>query len=122
MEVHPLMSTNLTILAAKLLAATGTGETADTSTLLLQLLPFALIIVVFYFILIRPQRKRDKEEQNMRSNLKVGDSVVTRGGIVGKITNIKDDLLTIETGANAVKIRIQRWAVSSKEEIVSDDK
>ena len=48
-----------------------------------------LIIVVFYFILIRPQRKRDKTDESMRNNLEVGDVVTTRGGIVGKITNIR---------------------------------
>lgn len=57
----------------------------------------------------------------MRNNLKVGDIVTTRGGIIGKITNIKDQQLTIQTGADSVKIRVERWAVLSKEETVSDD-
>ena len=106
------------IFPALLMAPAG-GE-GDLMTSLMSFLPFVLIIGVMYFILIRPQRKRDKADAAMRQNLEVGDMITTRGGIVGKITNIKDDLLTIETGANNVKIRIQRWAVGSKEEKISD--
>ncbi len=102
-------------------APTATGEAPDTTATLLSLLPFVLVIVVFYFILIRPQRKRDKADQEMRDSLKVGDVVTTRGGIVGKITNIKDQQLTIQTGSDGIKIRIERWAVLSKQEEVSDD-
>ena len=102
-------------------ATTATGEAPDTTSTLLSLLPFVLVIVVFYFILIRPQRKRDKADQEMRESLKVGDVVTTRGGIIGKITNIKDQQLTIQTGSDGIKIRIERWAVLSKQEEVSDD-
>ena len=106
-------------LNALLMAVPASGEAPDTTASLLSLLPFVLVIV--YFILIRPQRKRDKADQEMRDNLKVGDIVTTRGGIVGKITNIKDQQLTISTGADGIKIRIERWAVPSKQEEVSDD-
>ena len=88
--------------------------------MIIQLLPFVLIIFIFYFILIRPQRKRDKEDEAMRNNLEVGDEVTTRGGIIGKITNIKDDQITIQTGADSVKIRVMRWAIAKKEEKISD--
>ena len=108
-------------LNALLMAVPASGEAPDTTASLLSLLPFVLVIVVFYFILIRPQRKRDKADQEMRDNLKVGDIVTTRGGIVGKITNIKDQQLTISTGADGIKIRIERWAVLSKQEEVSDN-
>ena len=106
-------------LPALLMAPAADGQ-GDLMSSLMSFVPFILIIGVMYFILIRPQRKRDKADSAMRSNLEVGDMITTRGGIVGKITNIKDDLLTIETGANNVKIRIQRWAVGSKEEKISD--
>lgn len=72
---------------------------------------FALIIGVFYFILIRPQRKKDKVVQQMRNNLQVGDEIITVGGVVGIVTNIKDDTLVIETGGDRSKIRIKRWAI-----------
>ena len=77
------------------------------------------MLVVFYFMLIRPQRKRDKADEEMRNNLAVGDVVTTRGGIVGKVTNIKDDEITISTGSDGVKIRVMRWAVARKEEKIS---
>ena len=102
-----------------LAATTATGEAPDTTSTLLSLLPFVLVIVVFYFILIRPQRKRDKADQEMRESLKVGDVVTTRGGIIGKVTNIKDDEITIQTGSDSVKIRVMRWAVAKKEETIS---
>ncbi|MFZ5351405.1 MAG: preprotein translocase subunit YajC [Bacillota bacterium] len=75
------------------------------------LLPYVLLIGVFYFLLIRPQQKREKETQKMRSSVKEGDEIVTIGGIYGKIINAKEDELTIEVGADRVKLKIARWAV-----------
>ena len=77
----------------------------------LQILPFLLLIVVFYFVLIRPQRKRDKETQQMRNSVQVGDEVTTVGGIVGLVVNIKEDTVVLETGGDRSKIRIKRWAI-----------
>ncbi|MBQ3226578.1 MAG: preprotein translocase subunit YajC [Clostridia bacterium] len=81
--------------------------------LLVSLLPMLILIVVFYFILIRPQRKRDKENKNMLANLKVGDNIITIGGIVGTITKIKDEKIVIETGTRTEKqpMTMERWAV-----------
>jgi len=114
--------TNLFKLAA-LTASTGAAGTpaaGDTGSMLISLVPFILLIVVFYFMLIRPQRKRDKADANMRSSLIVGDTVTTRGGIVGTITNIKDDTITIETGRDKAKIAVMRWAIYAKDEKVSE--
>ena len=91
-----------------------------TMAMIVQILPFVVLIVVFYFMLIRPQRKKEKEENEMRNNLEVGDVITTRGGIVGTVSGIKDDVITIETGANKVRITIQRWAVASREEKLSN--
>jgi len=105
------------------LALTGAGtasEGGDMMLLLSQVLPFVIMIVVFYFLLIRPQRKKEKQENEMRKNLEVGDEVTTRGGIVGRVCNIKDDLITIESGANKVRITVQRWAIGQKETKISD--
>ena len=77
------------------------------------LIPYIVIFAVFYFLLIRPQRKRDKETKAMLEALKVGDQIVTIGGIYGKIINIKDDILTIEVGADKTKLKIARWAVKN---------
>lgn len=72
---------------------------------------YALIIVAFYYFLIRPQRKREKETQQMRKNLSEGDEIITIGGIYGKILNIKDDTITIEVNADKDKMKIARWAI-----------
>lgn len=79
--------------------------------LFMQLLPFILVIVIFYIFFIVPQRKREKQFREMLNSLIVGDEIVTNGGIVGKIVNIKDDVLTIEVGADRVKLRVYKWAV-----------
>lgn len=76
-------------------------------------LTFALIIGVFYFLMIRPENKRKKTIAEMRANLAVGDEVMTLGGIVGRICNINDDLITIETGEDQVRIQFDRAAISS---------
>lgn len=81
----------------------------------LQVLFPVLLIFVFYFLLIRPQKKREKQINEMRNNLKVGDKVVTIGGINGKIIKIKDEKVTIEVGADKVRIEMMRWSISSKE-------
>ncbi|MFT9494033.1 preprotein translocase subunit YajC [Anaerosolibacter sp.] len=73
----------------------------------------AVFLGIFYFLIIRPQQKRDKQVKEMRSNLKVGDQIVTIGGIHGKITKIKEDVLTIEVGADKLKLQIARWAVGN---------
>ncbi|MEM1483888.1 preprotein translocase subunit YajC [Oscillospiraceae bacterium PP1C4] len=83
----------------------------ETAASLMSFLPLVLIFVVFYFVLIRPQKKREKETQNMRNSLEVGDEIVTAGGIIGTVVVIKEDNLVIETGSDRSKIRIARWAV-----------
>jgi len=73
--------------------------------------PMILIFGVMYFLMIRPQRKREKLQREMRSQLEVGDEVVTIGGIIGRVVSIRDDSLVIETGSDRSKIRITRGAV-----------
>ncbi len=89
----------------------------QTIALLSSILPFVLLIVVFYFMLIRPQRKKDKETQKMRNSVQVGDEIVTAGGIVGLVVSIKEDTVVIETGNDRSKVRIKRWAIQSNETI-----
>ncbi|MBQ6933081.1 MAG: preprotein translocase subunit YajC [Clostridia bacterium] len=88
----------------------------ETIQMLMSLGWIVLTFVLFYFVLIRPQKKREKEEKAMLKALKVGDNVVTIGGITGKIISIKDDLLVIETGADRVKLNFQKWAIRSVED------
>ncbi len=82
---------------------------------------FAVLLVVMYFLMIRPESKRKKEKQKMLNELIVGDQITTIGGIVGKVVNIKDDTITVETGADKVRIIIMRWAISAKGAQVTDD-
>lgn len=93
-------------------AAAATGESGDIWGSLLSYAPIVIVIIAFYFVLIRPQQKKDKEDKAMRENLDIGDEIVTAGGIIGRIVSIKDDTLVIETGSDRSKIRITKWAVS----------
>ena len=83
-----------------------------TASLSGMLLPI-LMLVILYFLMIRPQRKRDKLTKEMLAGLLVGDKIVTIGGINGKILAIKDETLVIETGSgeNKSTLKISRWAV-----------
>ena len=79
-----------------------------------MIVPLIVIVAVFYFLLIRPENKKKKEAENMRSQLSVGDEVTTIGGIVGTVCAVKEENLVIETGADRVRIEISKWAVSNK--------
>ena len=70
-----------------------------------------LMFVMLYFFMIRPQKKQEKETNDMRNNLKVGDEITTIGGIIGKIISIKEETVMIETGHDRTKIRILKSAV-----------
>lgn len=76
------------------------------------ILPLVILIAVMYFLLIRPQKKREKEVNAMRSGVQVGDEIITIGGICGKVVKTKEDSLVIQVGADRVKFEIMRWAVS----------
>lgn len=82
-----------------------------TSTIIM----LVMMMAVFYFMLIRPENKRKKEAEEMRSAVKVGDKITTIGGIVGTVVNVKDDKLVIETGADQVRIELAKWAMSTNE-------
>ena len=78
----------------------------------MQLMPLILLIFIMYFLLIRPQKKREKATTQMRNALQVGDEVITIGGLCGKIVKVKDETLIIQVGAEKVKFEIMRWAIS----------
>lgn len=79
-----------------------------------SMLIMVILFVAMYFILIRPQNKKDKQEREMRSNLQVGDEVMTVGGVIGRIVRIKEDRVTIATGAEKTKIEFTRNAINQK--------
>lgn len=79
----------------------------------MPLIMLVAMLGVSYFLLIRPQKKKDKEATEMRNSLQVGDVVVTIGGIVGIVTSIKDDMLVLETGSDRNKVRVKKWAIQN---------
>ena len=110
----------MSLLADATAAAEATaGAEAEMSTgamiiyYAVQFLPMILIFVIFYFMLIRPQRKKDKEAKKMLENLKVGDRICTIGGIYGTIVRIKDDVLTVEVGEAKTQMVFARWAIKN---------
>lgn len=92
-------------------------EAAGEVNIWAGIIPWVIMFAVFYFILILPQRRREKKTKEMLAALQVGDQITTIGGIHGKIAAIKDDTLTIEVGADKTKLKIARWAVKSVDTI-----
>ena len=80
---------------------------------IISLLPLIVLFIAMYFLMIRPQKKKDKQIQDMRNSLQVGDEIVTIGGIYGKIVKTKDETIIIAVGADKVKFEMARWAVST---------
>ena len=75
----------------------------------------------FYFLILRPQKRKERAVKEMRESIQVGDEVTTIGGIVGKVVQVKDELVTFETGEDRVRIRVVRWAVASKGKSAADE-
>jgi preprotein translocase subunit YajC len=102
----------------------GGGAAGDGSSMIMSLLPFALIFVIMYFLILRPQQKKVKTHQEMVKNVRRGDTVVTNGGLIGKVTKVvDDDQIEIEI-ADDVRIRQMRQMVTdvrAKGEPVKDE-
>lgn len=89
-------------------------KTATTTASLLPMLAiYALIFFALWFFMIRPQKKKQKEEQKMRENLQVGDEIVTIGGIYGRVISLKEDTIVIESQSDHSKLTVARWALQS---------
>lgn len=85
----------------------------QTQQMIMGLLMWVVVFGVFYFLLIRPQKKKDKELKEMRDSLAVGDTVVTIGGIVANVAKIEEETIVIEFGPSRTKMPIQKWAIGS---------
>lgn len=92
------------------------GEMNPVGALIGTLFPLILMFALFYFMLIRPQRKKDKAVKDMLGSLKVGDRICTIGGIYGTIASIKDDTITLYVGAQKFQMVVARWAIRSVED------
>ena len=78
-------------------------------------LMLVMMLAIFYFMLIRPENKRKKEAEQMRSSVKSGDKITTIGGIMGTVVTVKDDRIVIETSADQVRMELAKWSISSNE-------
>ena len=87
---------------------------AGSASMMSLLLPLVIMIALMYFLMIRPENKRKKEAEKMRSELAVGDVITSIGGIIGTICAVKENTIVIESGADRVRIELTKWAVSSK--------
>ena len=87
--------------------------------MLISMFPLLLIMAVFYFAMIRPENKRKKEAEEMRNSISEGDEITTIGGIVGTVVSVKDEKFVIETGADQVRIELQKWALSTNDTAVA---
>ena len=88
------------------------AQSATSSESLLSLAPLVIIFVVFYFLLIRPQSKRQKEHKELIGSLSAGDEVTTAGGVLGKVTEVKDDFVKIQVADNVV-VTVQKHTVGA---------
>jgi preprotein translocase subunit YajC len=104
--------------------AQAAGPAGDTGSFLFSIMPFLLIFVIMYFLVIRPQQRRMKTHKEMIGNLRRGDTIVTTGGIIGKVTKVIDDTeLELQIAEN-VKVRVARGMVAdvrAKGEPVAND-
>lgn len=96
-----------------LASAAGAATTASNFGSYSSILMLVLIFVVFYLFLIRPENKKKKKLEEMRSALSVGDEIVTIGGIMGKVVQSTEDTVTFETGEDRVRIQVKKWAIST---------
>ena len=94
------------------LSATG-AEPAGGMTAMIPML--LIMLAVFYFMMIRPENKRKKEAENMRSSVKKGDHITTIGGIVGVVVDVKENNIVIETSADQVRMELTKWAISTND-------
>lgn len=101
-------------------AANGTAAATEVSpvvSLLFTFGPLILVFVIFWFMMIRPQRKKDKQVKEMLNNLKAGDRICTIGGIYGTITGVQDDTVKLSVGRDNTAMVVARWAIRSVEEV-----
>lgn len=106
------LSVTAVMISASAEEAASSTQTASSGTqMLLGLLPFAIALLLLWLIMIRPQQKREKEAQQMRENVRVGDEVCTAGGLVGIVIRVTDDTVVLETGGERSKIRVKKWAI-----------
>ena len=109
------------VTAPETAAATGATGAAMGGELITTILMMVAMVAIFYFLLIRPQRKKDKQVKDMLSALKVGDRICTIGGLYGTIAALKDDSVTLTMGSLQNTIVVARWAIRSVENVALEN-
>lgn len=117
---------SLTALAAGAMSVTASAEggtataAAGGGSMMTSLLIMVALFAVMYFILIRPQKKKEKEQKAMQNDLRIGDEVVTIGGIVGLVVKTTEDTVVIECGGDRSRIRMKKWAIQENVTVRED--
>ena len=93
-------------------ASAAAAAGSQWASILTMILPLVLMVGIFYFLILRPEKKRNKEMQQMLNNIQVADEVVTTGGIIGRVLSVKEDTVLIETGSDRTKIRVLKSAIA----------
>ncbi len=97
-------------------AASGSTDMAEQPSMLASILslilPLAAMVLIFWLFILRPEKKRNQETRDMLNSIQVADEVVTTGGIIGRVLNVNDDTVLIETGSDRTKIRVIKTAIA----------
>ena len=96
-------------------AASGTANGQQGSSPVMMNVLLVGVMVVMYFITIRPQKKKQAEDQKLRDSVQIGDEITTIGGINGRVVTVKEDSIVIETGADRTKMKLMRWAIQTND-------
>ncbi|HNX15271.1 MAG TPA: preprotein translocase subunit YajC [Oscillospiraceae bacterium] len=111
--VNSVVNTVVDSTASTASTASGAASLFGGSSIWSTVLLFGVLILAMYFLMIRPQKKRDKEQKMMRDALSVGDEIVTIGGISGTVVSVREDSVIIETGSDRDKLKIMKWAIQT---------
>lgn len=106
------MITLLAVLASEAAETAEETQAGGWTSIISLILPLVLMVLIFYFLIIRPEKKRNKETQEMLENIQVADEVITNGGIIGRVLSVQKDTVLIETGSDRTKIRVVKQAIA----------
>ena len=101
-------------------ASDSSAQTGGTMPIWIWIIIYGAMFALFYFLLIRPNKKKQKAEAALRDNVVLGDEITTIGGIVGKVVNIKDDEITIESSLDRTLMQFKKWAIRDVKKLESD--
>lgn len=103
------------------LLGTQGAEGGSQGGILGLVIPMVLMFGLIYFLMIRPQKKREKETKNMLEELKVGDNVTSIGGICGKVIRMREDIITVEVGSSKLEMVFEKWAIKTVDKPIAAD-